>query len=769
MTATTSKAFIGQRIVRREDERFLTGLATYLDDIELHNTAHVAFVRSSRPRAGIISLDVAAALAVPGVVRVLTSRDFPGKTLPSPLDFPRTTAIVVPHPVFASHEVQYVGQVIAAVIAESRAAAEDGAELIDVEYDDQDPIIDMRHALSAEDVIHESVAGNVFFRAQHGSGNTDEAFRAAANVIKRRVGIPRVVALPMETRAVLGSYDRGRDLLTMWCSAQGPHIMRTGLAHVLGWPEDRIHVIVPDVGGSFGLKGVLNVEYAAVALAATVMQRPVKWVEDRGESFSSGHHGRGIEADAEVALAADGRFLALRAQLLLDCGAYLLYATPNAGQTASTLLPLVYDFPAADITLLGVATNRLPTNPYRGAGRPEAAIIMEALVETAARESGRDAIDLRRRNLVGPDRFPYTSATGLTYDSGNFPKLLDELIQRADLPTLRQTQSFERLVGRIIGVGVGMYVERSGGEWESAVVSLEPGGRFIARIGSSPHGQGHETTFSQIAADVLAVDMDDIVVRWGDSSEVLRGVGTYASRSMTMGGNALFLAAHELRKTVSAFAAHLMGTSTETIVWERGVIRVANDRSREITLGELALAAYDPKRNPSHGALGLSASANFSSGYAFSSGAHLAVIEIDRGTVKISILRFIAVDDAGTIVNPLLAEGQVVGGIAQGIGEALFEDVAYSDYGKVGTTSLLDYSIVTADEMPPVETVFSPSPSPLNPLGIKGVGEGGACGAPAAISSAVADALSPFGVGPLDMPFTAEKMWRALRDAGIQA
>lgn len=765
MIVSQKQPYVGQPIVRREDERFLAGLACYVDDVDLPNVAHIAFVRSPHARATLGTIDARAALLVPGVLRVLTVDDFPGRTVPMAREFPNTTGLLIAHPIFAVGEVRYVGQVVAAVVAESRAAAEDGAELVDVEYDPLEPVVDLRTASTATERVHSQLPENIFFRASYGDGKVEQTFRQAASIVSRRVLIPRVVATPIETRGALAMHDRGTDLLTIWCSAQGPHVLRSGLSFILDRPEDRIHVIVPDVGGSFGLKGMASVEYAIVARASIVVGRPVKWIEDRRESFQSGHHGRGLDADAEIAVSADGRFLALRARILLDCGAYLLPASPNSGHTAASLLPLVYDIPEAQVALVGVATNKLPTSPYRGAGRPEAAIIMEALVEQVARELGRESLDLRRQNLVGPEQFPYATATGLIYDSGNYPQLLDRLAELADVRRLREEQVLGRLTGQLIGIGVGMYVERSGGEWESASVSLDPGGRIIARIGSSPHGQGHETSFSQIVADALDAQIEDVVIRYGDSSEVLRGVGTFASRSMTMGGSAVLVAARKLRKKCAQLAAHLLDVGPNTLTWERGRIR-ATGRDVDLTFAELAAAAYDPTRIPAGSDLGLNASGYFASEYAFSSGAHLAVVEVDRGTGKVTVRRMIAVDDAGTIINPLLAEGQVLGGIAQGLGEALFEEIGYDEYGSLSVSSLLDYGVMTTAEMPPVHTVFCETPSPLNPLGVKGVGEGGACGAPAAVANAVFDALSPLGIGPLDMPFTAEKVWRALHHSG---
>jgi carbon-monoxide dehydrogenase large subunit len=767
MTTTTERSapprgYLGASVRRREDVRFLTGTATYLDDVEVPNALHVAFVRSPHAHARLGSVETAAALAAPGVVAVFSARDLPGRRLPPPRAFPHTTIVHALHPVYAGNAVRYVGQVVAMVVAVTRAAAEDAAELVAVDYEPLDAVVDVREAMRSAVQLHADAPENVVLRYARRSGDVEGAFAAAAHVVRRTVRIPRLAIVPMETRGALAAYDPGTDLLTVWSSAQDPHRHRAAIARVLDRPEDRIHLIVPDVGGGFGQKSYPQAEVIAVAHAATALRRPVKWAEDRRENFQAAHHGRGIEADAELAVAADGKFLAVRAQLLADCGAYVYSSVPNAGITAASLLSGCYEIGAADVTLLGVVTNRVPTSPYRGAGRPEAAIILEALVDEAARALRRDPIELRRANVI--TRFPYATATGVTYDSGNYRALLDTLVDVAELQRLREEQALARLEGRLVGIGAALYVERSGGGWEAAAASIEPGGRVVARIGSSPHGQGHETSFAQVIATTLDVPIEAVVVRWGDSSEVPRGTGTFASRSMTMGGGALHRAAERLRAKALELAAHVFGVPVDELVWERGRVAVRSAPDRALDLAELAAAAYDPQRVPPDFDLGgLSSYATFSAEYGYSTGAHLAVIEIDRALGAPRLLRFVAVDDAGTIVNPLLAEGQIVGGIAQGIGEALFEEVGHDEFGQPQVASFLDYPLVTAVEMPPVTTAFLSSPSPLHPLGIKGVAEGGACGAPAAIANAVADALAPLGAPALDMPFTGEKLWRALQ------
>lgn len=758
------RGFVGQSIRRREDHRFLTGTATYVDDVLVPGAAHVAFVRSTQAHARINEIDVSSARNMPGVVRIFTAADLPNAFLPLPRVFPKTTIEPIAHPVFAAGRVLYVGAVIAAVVAESRAAAEDAAEQISVDLEPLDVLVDPREARSGRVRLHDNVPDNTLIRYAHQSGDVATAFARATTVIQRTIRLPRVAITPMEPRGAVASYDVGTDMLTIWCSAQDPHRHRMHLSRTLQRPEDRIHVIVPDVGGGFGQKSYPQSEVTIAAFAAMALRRPVRWTEDRRENFLAAHHGRGLEADAELALDAHGKFLAVRANLIADCGAYLYSSSPNNGLTAGSLLTGVYDIGAAEINVCAVATNKVPTSPYRGAGRPEAALIIETLVDLAARKLAIDPFELRRRNLIR--RFPYQTASGAWFDSGNYDGLLDRLSEQVDLRKARETQALARLEGRLYGIGIGMYVERSGGGWERAAANLEPGGRVVARIGSTPHGQGHETTFAQVIADVLGAPLASIVVRWGDSSEVPRGMGTFASRSMTMGGNALRVAGERLREKMALLASHLIHAPISDLVFADGEIFDERNPAHRISFADLVSASYDPTKLPPGADMGLEATGHFASDYGHSAGAHLALVEIDRGTGATRIHALYAVDDAGTIVNPLLAEGQVLGGSAQGIGEALFEEATHDEYGQPRGVSFLEHPLVTAAEMPVVYASFQETPSPLNPLGIKGVGEGGACGAPCAVANAVADALAPLGAPALDLPLTPEKVWRAIRATG---
>jgi aerobic carbon-monoxide dehydrogenase large subunit len=700
--------WVGRPVPRREDVRFLRGEATYLDDIELPGLLEAAFVRSPFAHARMGAVDASAARELPGVVAVLTGADLDAEPLPVG-GVEGGTVADAGHPVLAREKVRYAGEPVALVVAESRPLAEDAAELVDVDYEPLEPVLDARTADSAP-LLHEHVAENALLRWSRVHGDVEGAFASAARVVGQSFHIPRLVAAPIETRGAIARHDPAEDVLTVWCSAQDPHRPLAQLGHSLRRDRDRLRVVVPDVGGAFGSKGAVGAEVAAVAAAAVELGVPIRWTEDRTENFLASYQGRGLDADVELALASNGRILGLRAFLYADLGAYLYPTTAVAPHTTAMLLSGTYRIPAVSVEVVGAATTKVPTGPYRGAGRPEAAFLIERMVDLAARELGVDPLELRRRNFVPPGAFPYETPLGWTYDSGGFERCLDVVLELAEIDRLREERDRARAEGRVVGFGVGMYVERAGGLWESAEVRVEPDGRVVVRTGSSPHGQGHETTFAQIVADELGVDPARVEILWGDTGEVPPGVGTFASRSVAMGGSALVVAARELMASG-----------------------------------------------------GTEASARFSSGLVFASGAYLALVEIDPGTGRLEVRSVAAVDDSGRIVNPLLAEGQVLGATVQGLGQCLVEEAIHDEEGQLRTSSFADYSLLTAAELPAIESRFVETPSPLNPLGSKGIGEGGAIATPAAVANAVADALAPFGVRHVDPPFTEAKLWRLLR------
>jgi aerobic carbon-monoxide dehydrogenase large subunit len=715
---------VGRPLPRREDARILSGRSKFLDDLHPAGLVHLAFVRSPYAHARVLS--VTPPESASGLLAVLTSRDLEGRTRPLPIQIPDGAEVAdEPHPLLATAEVRYVGQPVAAVVAESRALAEDAAELVAVELEELDPIADP----AASDVE--------LMRWRRTSGDVEGTFASADVVAGGRYAMPRLVAAPMETRGALASHDAAGDVLTLWCSAQDTHRPLRHLAHVLDRSAESLRVVVPDVGGAFGSKGPLAPEAAVAAIAAVDLGRPVKWAEDRTENFLAAHQGRGMEADVELALSADGRMLAVRARIRADLGAYLLPATAIPPHTTAMLMSGCYTIPAAEVSATGLRTHKVPTGPYRGAGRPEAAYFLECAVDDAARALSIDPVELRRRNLIAD--FPHRSPLGFTYDSGDYRRCLDLALE---LVEPRHAADDERLVG----TGVAMYVERAAGAFEGAKARLDTDGRVVIRSSTSPHGQGHDTTFAQIAAARLHVDPADVVLEFGDSAVVPAGTGTFGSRSIAVGGSAVMRAIDELREQSMEAAARLLGAAAGEIAWDEDGLSADG---RTVALRDVAAAGA------------LEASSRFDSDLVFGSGAYAAVVEIERATGRLTVRLLAAVDDAGTIINPLLAEGQVLGGTVQGLGECLTEEATYDDQAQPTSASFADYSLLTAAEVPPIATAFVESPSPLNPLGAKGIGEGGTIGTPAAAANAVADAL---GGRHVDPPFTEDKLWRAMHE-----
>ena len=679
------------------------GDARYIDDIRRPGMVHAAFVRSHHAHAAITRVDVPS--QAPGLLAVYTAHELLGRVRPFPIDAPPGVEVAdQPHPVLAQDEVRYVGQPVAAVIGRSRAEAKDAAELVEVSYEQRKPVLE---AASSDVELS---------RWSRSGGDVDAAFARASQIVDGRYGLPRLVAAPIETRGVVAEHDGANHRLTLWCSMQDPHRPRRQLSHMLGFDEDRVRVVIPDVGGAFGSKGVIPAETVVVALAAIDLKRPVKWVEERTENFLGAYQGRGIWGELELALDDDGQMLGLRAQLTADLGAYLFTTTAIPPVTAASLITGCYDVPAASVTVVGKRTNKVPTGPYRGAGRPDAAYLIERLVDDAARALGIDRVQLRRRNMIRS--FPHETALGLSYDSGDYERCLDTALGLLDEASAGSSS--------VNGTGIALYVERAAGGWESATATLEGDGRVLIASSASPHGQGHETTFAQIAASRLGVGLEQIVLRFGDSDQVPAGLGTFGSRSTAVAGSAIVLAIDQLVNQARALGAG------EPIDWER-------------------LAAAHA---------GLTATARFDSDRVFSSGAYAAAVEIDPETGKLAVRRLAAVDDAGVIINPLLADGQVVGGAVQGLGECLTEEAVYDEDGQLRTATFMDYGLPTAGDIPPIVTGVVASPSPRNPLGAKGVGEGGAIGTLAAVANAVVDAL---GGRHLDPPYHPEKLWRALR------
>jgi carbon-monoxide dehydrogenase large subunit len=708
------------------------GRARYVDDITRDRMAYAAFVRSHHAHAGVVAIRPPG--DVPGLLAVISAEQLRGRVRPFPVAAPPGVVLAdEPHPILAGDEVRYVGQPVAAVIASSRALAEDAAELVEVDYEPREPVLDP----SASEVELSRWSGS--------GGDLDAAFAAASHVVRGRYGLPRLVAAPIEPRGVVAEHDRDGDRLTIWGSMQDTHRPLEQLAHILERDRERLHMIVPTVGGAFGSKGVIPAEAVVAAIAAIDLGRPVKWVEDRTENFLAAYQGRGIEGELELALDPDGRMLGLRAMLTADLGGYLLTTTAIPPRTAGVLLTGCYDIPAASVTVVGKRTNKVPTGPYRGAGRPDAAYLLECLVDDAARQLGIDRVALRRRNLIRS--FPHETPLGLSYDSGDYERCMDTALELLG--------SREADPSRLTGTGIGLYVERAAGNWESATVSLEPGGQVLVISSASPHGQGHAITFAQIAADRLGVPAEQITLRFGDSDQVPSGAGTFGSRATAVAGSAIVLAVDQLTDQGRRLTAHLLGFAVGRVDYVDGRFSAGG---RDVDWEELARFASDPSRLPPGVEVGLRVTARFDSDVVFSSGTYAAAVEIDPATGALRILGLVAVDDAGTIINPLLAHGQVVGGSVQGLGECLIEEAIYDEDGQLRTATFVDYGLLTAEGVPEIVIGEVSSPSPRNPLGAKGVGEGGAIGTLPAVANALADAL---GGRRLDPPYSAEKVWRA--------
>lgn len=790
----TSEKYVGRAVRRREDPRFLTGRGRFLDDRVLPGQLYAHFVRSTHAHARILGIDVAAALDVPGVVRVLTPADLDGQVdpiplirkPPSPAADPRgQTPPMAPLPalkLLTGDVVRWVGEPIAVVLAETPAAAADGAERVDVSYDVLPAVCHVEPAIAeGAPVLHEGFDDNSCFRTKYVGGDTEAAFTAAPHRLRRRLVNHRVAPFVMEPRGVIASYDPHQQTMAIWITTQRPHHTRWFYGQVLRMPEHMIRVDAGDVGGAFGAKEPMYPDEAVVGFASKLLGRPVKWVEERTESFLATTHGRDQVADLEVAFDDDGVITAMRGRVLGNMGAYLY---PNSSGTiigrTGPLLPQSYTMGSIDVEIVGVFTNTTPTGPYRGAGRPEATYYTERLIDEVAAQLGLDPVEVRRRNYVPADAFPWHTPTGLDYDSGDYRAALDTAVDTIRYDEVRALQAAGGNGDTLLGVGVASYVEIGGvtpsaiaamegspGLWESASVSVHPTGKVSIALGTCGHGQGHETTFAQIAADTLQVPYDDITILYGDTETSPFGFGTFGSRSAAVGGTAVMLACTKVVEKAKRRTADLLEAAEEDIEQVAGGYQVRGEPSTRIGFAELAnktLMLMKPL--PEGEDPGLDAIAYFDPpNYTFSSGTHACVVEVDTTTGRIEILDFVAVDDCGTVINPLVAKGQVHGGVAQGIAQVLYERVVYDPQGQPLTSSLMDYAVPTARQLPTIRTASAVSPTPVNPIGVKGIGESGAIGSTPALVNAVMDALRQAGVRYMDMPFTPDRVWAALQEA----
>jgi carbon-monoxide dehydrogenase large subunit len=785
---------IGAPVRRLEDARLLTGQGQFVADLERPRMLHVAFLRSPHAHARILRLNREGARSVPGVAACFDGHDLANRVRPMRAPSRMKGYRPTEFPALARGKVRHVGEAVAAVVAASRYDAEDATERIHVDYEPLPVVADPEVALAdGGPLVHEDAASNVLLSRTFGQGDVAAAFRDAT-VVGDRFRFHRHAGVAIENRACLAEYQSGAGLLTLWSSTQIPGIVRDALADLLSVPSARIRVVAPDVGGGFGLKTVLYPEEIAVCALAMALGRPVKWVGDRREDLLSSTQAWDEIVEAELGLSADGTIVGLRARVVADVGAYSIYpwtASIEVIQVVS-FLPGPYRVPHYHAEAFGVATNKAPMGPYRGVGRPISTFVTEALLDRGARRLGLDPVDVRRRNLLRPDEFPYRAASGIVWDSGAFLESLEKACGVANYDALRAEQTRARAgppgrrdTERRLGIGVSCYVELTGvgsaipvspgadiaTGTEGATVRVDAGGGVTALFGLASHGQGLETTLAQVVASELGVSTEQVRVLVGDTSIGPPGTGTYASRSAVLGGGAAILAARAVREKALTIAARELEAAPEDLDLVAGVVRVRGVPDRALSLARIATLAYGgTKRLPPGMEPGLEATRFYDPYFGTAAGAtHLAVVEVDLATCAVAVLRYVVVEDCGRIINPLIVEGQAMGGVLQGIGAALLEEVVYGEDGQLLTGTLMDYLVPTAMEAPSVEVVHVERPSPTTLGGFKGVGEGGTIGAPAAIANAVADALAPLGVEVRELPMTSERLFRLLRAAPAPA
>jgi len=762
---------LGARVRRREDPRLITGAGTYLDDLRPPGLCHLAFVRSYLPHAGIASIDVATARAAEGVIAVITAADLEGAPT-FPVSGPKGSRLPR-RPLLNGERVRFAGDLIAFVVAQTRQQARDAADLISADLEALPVVVDPLAAADAgAPIIHDALGTNVADESGRLWGDVEAAFSGAPRVVRARIRNQRLAGVPIETRGVLAIANRWEPSITVWSATQIPHGVRDEVAAFLDLPQSAVRVIAPEVGGGFGAKLSIYPEELLVAWAAMRTGRPVKWVEDRSEHLQATTHGRDQHHDAELAVNDDGALRGLRVRLTADLGAYPMGAV--LPRLTRRLLSGCYRLPALQVDIRSVYTNKTPIAAYRGAGRPEAIFLIERMMDLAARELGIDPAEIRRRNLLPAFDEPTLTVAGELYDSGNYPAILERALALAGYDGLRAEQEEARKAGRLIGIGLASYVEMAGfgpdGDlFESATVRANADGTVTVITGTSPHGQGHETAWAQLVCAELGVAMDRVVVRHGDTATVSVGVGTFGSRSAAVGGTAVHLAASDVREKARLLAAHLLEAAVADVVANDGHWQVRGVPGRVVDFAEIAKAAYGSGR-PKDLEAGLESTRYFQPpGMVFPFGAHVAIVEVDPETGAVALRRYVSVDDCGRILNPLLVEGQVHGGLAQGIAQALYEEVVYGDDGGLLTGNLTSYMIPTAPDLPSFTLDRTVTPSPVNPLGVKGVGESATIGSTPAVVNAVLDALAPLGVREMDPPCTPEKVWRAIARARIGA
>jgi carbon-monoxide dehydrogenase large subunit len=788
-TPASEARYIGQPLRRREDMRFLRGKGLFVDDVAPPGTAWCAFVRSPHGHARIRGVSTTVAGAMPGVLLTLTAEDWQRAghgelTVVHPMPFsdgrPMNNA---PRPAFAGDKVRHVGDIVAAVVAESRFAAEDAAEAVAVDYEPLPSVCDPRAALApGAPLLHERFGCNIVFDIERGNREkTEAALAGAAKIVALDLHNSRLAANPLEPRAYLCEYDAASDRYTLYATTQQPHYLRRWLSlYTLHIPEHKIRVVSPDVGGGFGVKGNFAVEVSTIAWAAQKLRRPVRWTATRTDTFLSDAQARDHHTRARMGFDRDGGIVAMQVDTLAALGGYLSNFAPSIpGNSYPQTITGLYRTPNLHLRVRGVYTNTVPVDAYRGSGRPEATWTNERLIERAAHELGIDAVEIRKRNLIGRSDFPYPAPGGRTYDSGDPPALLEKLLALADYPALRKQQAGLRRQNILMGIGLACFIDKAGtgpsanlalrgglhGGWESAVVRVHSDGKVTVLAGSHSHGQGHDITFAQIAADRLKLDIDDIRLVEGDTDRIPFGNGTWGARSVSVAGTAIYRASDRIVAKARSIAAEALECAEPDIVHERGRFRV-HGTDRSIGFAAIADLAYHGAKLGDNESPGLEVTEFYDPPDTNDPQAmHLAVVIVDPDTGAVTLRALYGADDCGMIVNPMIVEGQVHGGMAQGVGQALMEHIVYDRDGQLLTGSFMDYAMPRAADLPAFETGFIATPAPSNPLGVKGGSESGAIGAPAAIGNAVIDALWHRGVRDIALPISAETVWRALKTA----
>jgi carbon-monoxide dehydrogenase large subunit len=788
-TATAPEKEVGKARKRKEDARLITGRTTWTDNMVLPGMLHMSVVRSPVAHGKITNVDVSAAQQAPGVVAVFTGRDLAEEQGSIPCAWPVTPDMVNPgHPSIAVEEVNHVGEAVAVIIARSRSAAADAIELVDVDYDLLPPVLDMEQAVGGEaDLCHDHIDSNtayhfVFDAGEMGTGaDTEQAFADADVVVSRRFVNQRLIPAFMEPRSVVVQ-PQGENF-TMWSATQIPHILRVMLAMVTGIPEHKLRVVAPDVGGGFGGKLQVNPEEVLALLIARRLGKPVKWTETRSESLMTAHHGRDQIQYIDVASDREGNVKGLRCRILADMGAYLRLITPGVPALGAFMFPGIYKFPAYRFECDGVFTNKVPTDAYRGAGRPEATFAVERIMDELAVELGMDPLELRRKNWIRAEEFPFTTVAGLEYDSGDYDTATQQALDLVGYDELREEQRRRRESGDPVQLGIGFstFTEMCGlapsrvlgslsygaGGWESASIRMLPTGKVEVVTGSTPHGQGHETAWSQLVADSLGVPFEDVEVLHGDTAVSHKGMDTYGSRSLVVGGTAVVKAAEKVIAKARTVAAHLLEANEDDLEFSGGRFSVRGTPGTGMAIQEVALAVFAAHDYPEGIEPSIDADATFDPvNFSFPHGTHICAMEVDTDTGFVKIRKYACVDDVGTIVNPLIVEGQVHGGLAQGIAQALFEEAVYDADGNLTTGTFVDYLVPSASDLPHFDTGNTVHVAPGNPIGAKGVGEAGCIASTPAVVNAALDAVRHLGVSDIRMPLTPERVWRALHQGG---